>query len=311
MQVLCRACALLVLGLLCEAQDAAPQSQEAKTDLDDLDLGDLDADDEDEGEEAGGAPAEDFDKDMPEEDRSLRMKVCLGGAMQRLHSNAEAVSKLASQLVEQQPGMSKDQAGGFLTRLLWVFTRRMAHWARHGLALALLALGFRLAVVPPLAPRRLALLAPALAAGPGPAAAEVAISPRQAGNEPRREKYKQFAKANAFGMAEYERAVAQKKRQLFGRLFQSLPTGAVVVEVGIGSFPNAKYLSSKDAPSGMDIVGVDPNEYMKPYALDNAKRANLLVPERGNRLRLVQGVAEALPLEDAAADAAAMQKALA
>ncbi|CAJ1344503.1 unnamed protein product [Effrenium voratum] len=110
MQVLCRACALLVLGLLCEAQDAAPQSQEAKTDLDDLDLGDLDADDEDEGEEAGGAPAEDFDKDMPEEDRSLRMKVCLGGAMQRLHSNAEAVSKLASQLVEQQPGMSKDQA---------------------------------------------------------------------------------------------------------------------------------------------------------------------------------------------------------
>ena len=68
----------------------------------------------------------------------------------------------------------------FLARLLWVFTRRMAHWARHGLALALLALGFRLAVVPPLAPRRLALLAPALAAGPGPAAAEVAISPRQA-----------------------------------------------------------------------------------------------------------------------------------
>ena len=67
-----------------------------------------------------------------------------------------------------------------LATLLWVFTR-MAHWARHGLALALLALGLRLAVVPPLAPRRLALLAPALAAGPaGPAAAEVAISPRQA-----------------------------------------------------------------------------------------------------------------------------------
>lgn len=37
----------------------------------------------------------------------------------------------------------------------------------------------------------------------------------------------------------------------------------MVVEVGIGSFPNALYLGSKDAPSGMDIVGVDPNEYMK------------------------------------------------
>ena len=36
-----------------------------------------------------------------------------------------------------------------------------------------------------------------------------------------------------------------------------------MVEVGIGSFPNALYLGSKDAPSGMDIVGVDPNEYMK------------------------------------------------
>ncbi|CAJ1344834.1 unnamed protein product [Effrenium voratum] len=126
----------------------------------------------------------------------------------------------------------------------------------------------------------------------------------QADNEPRAwEKDEEFARGMAFGMVDYERAVAKRKRALFRRLFQSLPTGAVVVEVGIGSFPNALYLGSKDAPSGMDIVGVDPNEYMKPYALDNAKRANLLVPERGNRLRLVQGVAEALPLEDAAADA--------
>ena len=30
-----------------------------------------------------------------------------------------------------------------------------------------------------------------------------------------------------------------------------------------GSFPNAVYLGNTDAPPEMDIVGVDPNEFMK------------------------------------------------
>ncbi len=32
-----------------------------------------------------------------------------------------------------------------------------------------------------------------------------------------------------------------------------------VLEVGIGSFPNALYMGSQDAPQNMDIIGVDPN----------------------------------------------------
>eukprot|EP00435_Cladocopium_sp_Y103_P073228 s132_g42.t2 len=70
-----------------------------------------------------------------------------------------------------------------------------------------------------------------------------------------------FAKGMAFGMIDYERAIAKKKRKLFQDLFGLLPkSGPVVLEVGIGSFPNALYLGSKQAPQTMDIIGVDPNE---------------------------------------------------
>ena len=51
-------------------------------------------------------------------------------------------------------------------------------------------------------------------------------------------------------------------------------------------------------------------EYMKQYALDNAKKAGILKPERHNSLRLVRGIAESLPVEDNVADAVAWQIAL-
>ncbi|CAK9028173.1 Methyltransferase-like protein 7A (Protein AAM-B) [Durusdinium trenchii] len=104
-------------------------------------------------------------------------------------------------------------------------------------------------------------------------------------------------------MVDYERAVAKKKKALFKELFQLLPPKPVILEVGIGSFPNALYLGSSDAPPEMDIVGVDPNEFMKQYALENAKKAGILTPERGNSLRLVRGIAERLPVADQSADA--------
>jgi len=113
-----------------------------------------------------------------------------------------------------------------------------------------------------------------------------------------------FAYGMANSMAEYERAVAPRKKELFSKLLASLPeTDAVVVELGMGSFPNAEYLAATDtaSPQRMDIVGVDPNDSMEGYALRSARRAGLL--DHGHSIRVVHGVGEALPLRDRVADA--------
>lgn len=113
-----------------------------------------------------------------------------------------------------------------------------------------------------------------------------------------------FAQGMAYGMVDYERAVSSKKRELFDRMFRELPRdGSVVVEVGMGSFPNALYFGSKEVPGKLDIIGVDPNDSMASYAQESATRAGVLGAERGNTLRITHGVAEALPLADASADA--------
>jgi SAM-dependent methyltransferase len=113
------------------------------------------------------------------------------------------------------------------------------------------------------------------------------------------------------------------KENLFRSLLSSLPrSDAVVVEVGMGSFPNAPFFALKEAPDAMDIIGVDPNDSMGGYALANARRAGLLagrgpppglewVPKGAggggsgamNSVRVVHGVSEALPFEDASVDA--------
>jgi len=72
---------------------------------------------------------------------------------------------------------------------------------------------------------------------------------------------------------------------------------ATIVEIGMGSFPNALFYKKME---GIDIIGVDPNDRMEQYARDNAARAGL-VPK--DSLRIVHGVSEALPLADNSCDA--------
>lgn len=108
-----------------------------------------------------------------------------------------------------------------------------------------------------------------------------------------------FARGMAYGMVEYERAQFKKKKQLFNKMLNGLPSNPTVVEVGMGSFPNALYL--KKLPPQTDLVGVDPNDSMEQYARESANKANVL--HDGTSLRITHGVAEALPLESGVADA--------
>lgn len=106
-------------------------------------------------------------------------------------------------------------------------------------------------------------------------------------------------------MVDYEREALPKKKQLFGKLFAFLKDipeqqQPVVVEVGMGSFPNALYYRNS---KGLDIIGVDPNDRMEGFARDSASRAGLLKEGSGNLLRIVHGVSEALPLADHSVDA--------
>lgn len=76
----------------------------------------------------------------------------------------------------------------------------------------------------------------------------------------------------------------------------------------MGSFPNAPFFAMKEAPASMDIIGVDPNDKMESYARKNAQKAGLLQGFKNGRLlqsnlRIVHGVSEGLPLEDASCDA--------
>ncbi|VEU33668.1 unnamed protein product [Pseudo-nitzschia multistriata] len=114
-----------------------------------------------------------------------------------------------------------------------------------------------------------------------------------------------FAQGMAVGMVDYEREAYPKKKEIFKALFSSLPKNInsneepVIVEIGMGSFPNALYYKGM---KGLDIIGIDPNDWMEGYAKDNANRAGLL-NEDGDNLRIIHGVSEALPLLDASCDA--------
>lgn len=120
------------------------------------------------------------------------------------------------------------------------------------------------------------------------------------------------------------------KTRLFQTLFDSLALGnrdgngngnrdgnpPVVLEVGMGTFPNAPYyvqamkgISDSDGSAslrggGLDIISVDPNDSMFDYAKDSAKRSGLLSSSSNTiSLRNVHGVAEALPFADNSIDA--------
>lgn len=109
-----------------------------------------------------------------------------------------------------------------------------------------------------------------------------------------------FASGMAYGMKDYEKAAYFRKKQLFKKLFTSLDRSnpePIIVEIGMGSFPNALYYNKM---AGLDIVGVDPNDQMAKYARESAESANIAST---NSLRIVHGVSEAMPLTDASADA--------
>mmetsp|Transcript_16447 Transcript_16447/g.36996 ORF Transcript_16447/g.36996 Transcript_16447/m.36996 type:complete len:341 (+) Transcript_16447:68-1090(+) len=112
-----------------------------------------------------------------------------------------------------------------------------------------------------------------------------------------------FAQGMYYGMKDYERAVEPQKRKLFEEVLPNLPKkDAVVVEVGIGSFPNAKFYACAGAPESFDLIGVDPNDSMETFARTSATEAGILSTGSSSTLRVKHGVAEALPLEDKVAD---------
>ena len=112
-----------------------------------------------------------------------------------------------------------------------------------------------------------------------------------------------FAQGMASGMGSYERAAFPTKQRLFEKMFTRLQDTAepTVVEIGIGSFPNAPYYTPRlKGRGGLDIIGVDPNDRMENYARDNAAKAGLGAT---SSLRVVHGVSEALPLASKSCDA--------
>jgi SAM-dependent methyltransferase len=157
-----------------------------------------------------------------------------------------------------------------------------------------------------------------------------------------------FAEGMNTGMTGYEMAIADRKRALFKRMLERLPRDeegsgnveATVVEVGMGTFPNADAYfnafasfdcaipaaalgspilcdarraaltdSAKTLPR-LDIVGVDPNDAMEKYARAAFEAARAKgtandedAAKKKNTLRVARGVAEALPLPTSSADA--------
>jgi hypothetical protein len=101
---------------------------------------------------------------------------------------------------------------------------------------------------------------------------------------------KMFACSMETGMGDYELAVASRKRKLFARLSQHTR----ILDIGIGTGPNLAYL-----PSNVYCIGLDPNEYMRPYAV--RKASDLIM--RNIELEILQGNAEAIPAADENFDA--------
>jgi Methyltransferase domain len=101
---------------------------------------------------------------------------------------------------------------------------------------------------------------------------------------------KMFACCMETGMGDYELAVASRKRSLFSRLSPNTR----ILDIGIGTGPNLAYL-----PNNVYCIGLDPNEYMKQYAL--RKASDLIM--RNIELEVLRGTAEAIPTAEENFDA--------
>jgi len=99
-----------------------------------------------------------------------------------------------------------------------------------------------------------------------------------------------------------DKQVIKRKKEIFAKLFKSLPQEKkqTFVELGIGGFPNARYYKADSAPPEMDIVGIDPNDYMKKFVFEAGLFAKL--NDRGHTVKFQHGVAEALPFENKSVD---------
>lgn len=97
---------------------------------------------------------------------------------------------------------------------------------------------------------------------------------------------KLFAAEMECGMEEYEKNIAAVKEKLFAQI----STSDTVADIGIGTGPNLKFLRP-----GSTVIGVDPNEFMGPYALQKAQTY-------GIHLRFITGVCENIPLDDESCD---------
>jgi SAM-dependent methyltransferase len=101
---------------------------------------------------------------------------------------------------------------------------------------------------------------------------------------------KAFALAMETGMGDYELAVAARKR----KLLSGIAPNSRVLDIGIGTGPNLAYL-----PENTNCVGLEPNEFMQPYASQKASRLAM----RNISLEVMRGKAEDIPAPDESFDA--------
>lgn len=116
-----------------------------------------------------------------------------------------------------------------------------------------------------------------------------------------------FAEAMHRGMEDYEARLAGTKERLFAEATTSViarqerteaagtnrPTPVTCLEVGIGTGPNLKYL--RDVAPNIHVLGLEPNEYMRPYLAAEASKQQVEV-------EVIPAYSEDIPLGDATVD---------
>ena len=115
-----------------------------------------------------------------------------------------------------------------------------------------------------------------------------------------------FAEAMHRGMEDYEARLAGTKERLFAEATTSViarqerteaagtnrPVPITCLEVGIGTGPNLRYL--RDVPN-VHVLGLEPNEYMRPYLAAEASKQQVEV-------EVIPAYSEEIPLGDATVD---------